>query len=1071
MNDSPAFALSEAGGAQLAALATLSSLGWHYVPRAQADRLRSGRRSEVFLNDILRSQLARLNNITWRERRHLFSEANIETAIRRLSGVRYDGVLRTNEVVTDLLQLGIALPQTIDDTAREWPFRYIDWDDWRANAFHMTAEYPVEWPGGGSIRPDLVLFVNGIPFAVIEVKSSREKTEQGITQTIRNQKADVGCPNLFFSVQLVLAANPHEPRYATVGTPLKFWSSWREREDAPDFSRKVVARSLDSIEAKHIFDDFAPHRRRFQALAEQGRESTRLDETLVALFRPERLLDMARRFTLFDGPVKKVARHQQVFAINSVLGRVQKLENGRRAGGVVWHTQGSGKSLTMVMLARTLTAAVKGARLVLVTDRTDLDDQIARTFAATGLAPQRARTGEHLIELIEERARVITTVIHKFRAALGKRRVVDRSSDIFVLVDESHRSQYGDLESLHARMREVFPQACFIGFTGTPIAKRERNTFRQFGPLFDPVYSMRDAVGDGAVVPLLYEGRHVEEDVDEQAIDIWFDRVTRGLSSAQANDLKRKMSRPRAIAGVASRLKCIAFDVSQHFTENFKGSGLKGQLVAPSKRDAIILKRLIDEFGEISAEVIISAPDQREGDTDIDEEVDDDVVAFWRRMMARYRGEETYNKGIIDAFKGPGDPDLLIVVDKLLTGFDAPRNTVLYLAKPLKEHGLLQAIARVNRIFDEDGAPPKPFGYIIDYCGVLRNLGDALSANDALAAFDDEDLAKALTDVADEARRLPSLHAALLDLFSGVANRFDEEAYAKALIDEALREEFYRRLGQFSRCLTVALSSRTFQEETPPERLQRWRTDEKRFVALREHVRARYAEKVDWSDYEHRVRTLLDQHVTAHEVITVVEPLNVFDEGAIEAARAGKTRSDASIADEIAHRALQVIEEKWEQDPVFFEKFSKLIRDAIDAFRRGRLEEKAYLAEVRRLRDSAERREDADDPTPEAIRGKSHETAFWGIARRELAKAGFDRDGVAVDIAEAVTRIVAQHRVIGWQSDRDTENRIRNDIDDFFFDEVIGRRKLAVDPAVLDAIMDDVIASARVRMADDGRIH
>lgn len=1070
MSNSPEFALTEAGGAQLATLATLSSLGWHYVGRSDADKMRRGRRSHVLLDDILRKQLARLNHISWRDRRHLFSEANVETAIRRLSGVRYDGVLRTNEMVTDLLQLGIALPQTVDETAREWPFRYIDWGDWRANAFHMAAEFPVEWQGGASIRPDLVLFVNGIPFAVIEVKSSREKTEQGITQTIRNQKTDVGCPNLFFSVQLVLAANPHEPRYATLGTPLQFWSSWKEREDAPDLVRKVVSRALDPIEARHIFDDFAPHRSRFQALAEGGREPTQLDETLVALFRPERLLDMARRFTLFDGPAKKVARHQQVFAINSVIGRVQKLENGRRAGGVVWHTQGSGKSLTMVMLARALTTSVPGARLVLVTDRTDLDDQITRTFASTGLSPQRARTGEHLIELIEERARVITTVIHKFRAALGKRRVVDRSTEIFVLVDESHRSQYGDLDSLHARMREVFPQACFIGFTGTPIAKRERNTFRQFGPLFDPVYSMRDAVSDGAVVPLLYEGRHVEESVNEQAIDTWFERVTRGLSSAQANDLKRKMSRPRAVAGVAARLKCIAFDVSQHFAEAYKGSGLKGQLVAPSKRDAIALKQLIDEFGEITAEVIISAPDQREGDTDIDEGADDVVVAFWRRMMARYRGEEAYNKAIIEGFKGPADPDLLIVVDKLLTGFDAPRNTVLYLAKPLKEHSLLQAIARVNRIFDEDGAPPKPFGYIVDYCGVLRNLGDALSANDALASFDAEDLAKALTDVAEEARRLPSFHAALLDLFSGVANHFDEEAYARALLDEALREEFYRRLGQFSRCLTVALSSRTFLEETPPDRLQRWRADEKRFVALKEHVRARYAEKVDWTDYEHRVRTLLDQHVSAHEVITVVEPLNVFDDGAIEAARAGK-RSDASVADEIAHRALQVIEEKWEQDPVFFEKFSKLIRDAIDAFRRGRLEEKAYLDEVRRLRDATERREDADDPTPDALRGKSHETAFWGIARRELAKAGFDRDGVAVDIAEAVTRIVSQHRVIGWQNDRDAENRIRNDIDDFFFDEVIGRRKLAINSRVLDAIMDDVIASARVRMAGDGRVH
>jgi type I restriction enzyme R subunit len=1076
MTESPQFSLSEAGREQLQALMTLSALGWRYVTRAEVDRQRRHRRTGVLLEDTLRAQLAVLNRIRAGGHPHAFSEGNIETAVERLKDVRFDGLMRTNERQTDLIQLGVALPQTVEGQSRERPFRYINWgldaDNTRANAFHMTSEFPVDWPEGASIRPDIVLFVNGIPFAVIEVKRSQEKVAQGISQHLRNQKPDLGAPNLFFTAQLLIAANSHEPRYATVGTPAKFWSAWREREDAPDYVAEVVNRAIDTTDHDAIFQDFGLHRRKHDGLREAGdRFVTPLDEMLVSLCRPERILDLARRFTLFDGGVKKVARHQQYFAVKDLLKRVEARDGaGRRAGGVVWHTQGSGKSLTMVMLAKALAMSVPTARVVLVTDRTDLDDQIDKTFKATGLSPERAKTGEHLVELIEAKAPVVTTLVHKFKAGLNKRRMVDASSDIFLLVDESHRSQYGDMESLHQKMRDVLPGACLIGFTGTPIAKKERNTFTKFGPLVQPVYSMKDAVADGAVVPLLYEGRHVEEDIDEDAVDAWFDRVTVGLTDTQKADLKRKMSRPRTLMGVSARLRCIAFDVSRHFTDNFQPDRLKGQLVAPSKRDAITLKKLLDEFGEVTSEVIISGPDQREGEHAIDEESDDEVVKFWRRMMERHGGEESYNKTIISKFKGPSEPDILIVVDKLLTGFDAPRNTVLYMARPLREHGLLQAIARVNRVFDEDGAPEKPYGFIIDYCGVLRHLGEALTANDALRDFDEADLQQSVSAIADEARTLPQKHAALLDLFAGVSNVYDEEAYARELADDALRDDFYRRLSEFSCTLTVAVSSRTFVEETPPDRLQRWRTDEKRFLALRAHVKARYADAVDWSEYERRVRSLLDQHLTAHEVTTIVEPLAVFDDGAIEAARSEKKRSDASIADEIAHRTLRTIEEKWDEDPTFFEKFSKLIRQTIDDFRRGRLEEKAYLERIRSQRDKLDARDDEDDPTPHELRGKGNETAFWGIARKELRRAAIDDPDLPVKISVSLADIIESHRRVGWQHDRDIQNDMRNAMDDFFFDVVMGSGGPEIEPAVMDSIINEVLSAARVRMQDDGRV-
>jgi len=1066
MSASPKFTTSEAGGPQLQALNTLVNCGWRYVTRAEGDQWRDGRRTLPFLESQLRADLARINRIQHDGRAHPFSEANIDTAVRRLTDRIPEGVVRANERMTDDLMLGIALPQTIGATAREWPFKFIDWDDWRANTFQVTSEYTVTEAGGPTIRVDLVLFVNGIPLGIIEVKASHVSSEQGVSQQIRNQKTGEGVPALFYSAQLLIAANSHDPRYGTVGTPRKLWSVWKEKEDTADFISQVVNRPLDSVEGKRVAPDFAPYMKRHHGLMEEHRFVTPLDETLVGLCRPERFIRLVRRYMLFDGPQKKVARYQQVITVENLLKRVEEKDaKGRRRGGVVWHTQGSGKSLTMVMLAKAIAMKVPAARIVIVTDRTDLDDQISKTFKATGQEPKRAATGEHLLSLIENKTPVITTVIHKFRAGLNKRRVADNSADIFVLVDESHRSQYGNLDSLHARMREVLPNACFIAFTGTPIAKRERSTFAKFGELVQPSYSMRNAVEDKAVVPLLYEGREVVTDVDESQIDRWFEVHTRDLSDEQRADLKRKMSRAREIEGIESRLQSIAFDVGQNFATNFKRTGLKGQLAAPSKRAAIQLKKLFDTFGVVTTEVVISAPEMRESEDEVDESDDDIVRSFWRKMMERYGGEEAYNKTIIEQFKGPGDPDIVIVVDKLLTGFDAPRNTVLYLARRLKEHALLQAIARVNRVFDEEGAPDKPFGFIIDYNGILKDLADALASYDALQGFSEEDIARSVTAIQDEAAKVPAAHAALLDIFKGVSNTFDAEAYARLLSDEEARDDFYRRLSEFSRAFTVALASPSFVEGTKPDLLKRWKDDLGRFTSLRASVSLRYSERVDWREYEKRIRHLLDRHVVSREVVGVVEPLNIFDDIAIEARRKDKVETDASIADTIAHQLTRSIEEKWDEDPIFFEKFSKLIQATIADFHKGRIDELSYLAKIRELRDKVQNRQDDTDQTPARVRSDSHAQVFWRLARRNLDGVGLADPELAADIALELSTIIQRRRKVGWQNDRDVENAIRNDVDDFFFEELRAKRGLIIDPGILDTIVDDVLASARVRLA------
>jgi len=1065
MTRSPQFTTSEAGGAQLQALQTLINCGWRYVTRAEADQWRADRRTLPFLETQLRSDLARINRIFVDGRAHSFSEANIDAAVRRLAERVPEGVVRANERMTDDLMLGVAVPQTIGATAREWPFRYIDWSDWRANTFQVTSEYVVSEAGGPTIRSDLVLFVNGIPLGVIEVKASHVSSDEGVGQQIRNQKTGEGVPALFYSAQLLVAANSHDPRYGTVGTPRKLWSVWKEREDPAGFASEIVNRIIDDIAHKRIAADFAPHMKRHTGLMEAGRMTTPLDETLVGLCRPERFMRLIRRYMLFDGPAKKVARYQQVATIETALKRAEERDSaGRRRGGVVWHTQGSGKSLTMVMLAKSLFMANANVRIVIVTDRTDLDDQITKTFRATGHEPKRAATGENLLMLIENKTPVITTLIHKFRAGLNKRRVVDASPDIFVLVDESHRSQYGNLDSLHARMREVLPSACFIAFTGTPIAKKEKSTFAKFGDLVQPSYSMRDAVADKAVVPILYEGREILADVDEEQIDRWFEAHTRGLSRDQIADLKRRMSRARELEGVESRLQAIAFDVGQHFAMNFKGTGLKGQLAASSRRAAIQLKKVFDIFGAVTTEVVISAPDMRESEDEVDESDDDVVRSFWRKMMQRYGGEEAYNKTIIEQFKGPDDPDIVIVYEKLLTGFDAPRNTVLYIARRLREHGLLQAIARVNRVFDDENAPEKPFGYVIDYTGILKDLGKALATYDALQGFSEEDIAQSVVAIREEANKVPGAHAALLDVFKSVSNTFDAEAYARLLADEAVRDEFYRRLSTFSRAFTVALASPSFVESTKADLLKRWRDDLGRFTSLRAAVSLRYAERVDWRDYEKRIRHLLDRHIVARNVVKIVEPLNIFDDISIDAKRKKKSETDASVADTIAHQLTRSMEEKWDEDPIFFEKFSKLIRDTINDFHEGRISDLSYLEKIRLLRDQVLHREDDANVAPKKLHHDPHAQVFWGLAARNLKSAIDDQDLVA-DIALRISDIIQNRRKVGWQNDKDVENLIRNDIDDFFFEEIRGRRGLFIDPGIFDSLIDDILASARVRLA------
>ena len=437
--------------------------------------------------------------------------------------------------------------------------------------------------------------------------------------------------------------------------------------------------------------------------------------------------------------------------IRSTLARIKRIETqGTHQGGVIWHTQGSGKSLTMVMLARAmvLDSELINPRIILVTDRDDLDKQLGNTFTACGLSKERATSGRNLVRHLKNKVGIITTLIHKFDKGWTAEKYVDESPYIFVLVDESHRTNFG---SLAARMRQMLPNACYLGFTGTPLLKKEKNNFAKFGGLIEPHYSIKQAVADEAVLPLLYEGRLVEMEQNKAAIDLWFDRHTADLNKEQKADLKKKYARAEMLNKTDQVVYMQAFDISEHYRANWQGTGFKAQLVAPRKEVALKYHEFLNTIGIVSSEVIISGPDTREGHDEVDAGPSDEVGKFWIKMMKRFGSEEEYTKQIINQFKHGDAPEVLIVVDKLLTGFDAPRNTVLYLCRTLTEHTLLQTIARVNRLYEG-----KDFGYIIDYASVLGELDKALTMYEV---FDEEDLAGTLTSINVVVAKLPQRYS------------------------------------------------------------------------------------------------------------------------------------------------------------------------------------------------------------------------------------------------------------------------------------------------------------------------
>lgn len=1062
---------------QIPAIQLLMKLGYTYLSPEEALELRGGKTTNVLLETVLRKQLHKINSIQLSSTKTAsFSDANIENGIQALKDIPMnEGYMAACEHVYNLLTLGKALEQSIDGDKKSFTLQYIDWQNPHNNVFYVTEEYSVmRSTSKDHYRPDVVLFVNGIPLCIIECKrpDMDKPLEQAISQHLRNQNEE-GIRKLYVYSQLLIAACTFQAKYATTDTKEKHWATWKEQHSSSDAEQEaknhlqtLINTQLSSEQHQALLQNREPYERNYMlSLEKETRSVSQQDEYLYNLCRPERLLDLCKNFILFDAGVKKITRYQQYFAIKKIAKRIQTFENGKRKGGVIWHTQGSGKSLTMAMLARTIAQQIQNPKIVLVTDRVDLDQQITNTFKGVDVPVLNAATGNQLVDLLKSKSdAVITTIINKFEAAVNQLKTPLDSPNIFVLIDEGHRTQYG---TFNVKMQKVLPNACFLAFTGTPLMKFEKSTAAKFGGIID-TYTVINAVADGAVVPIIYEGRHALQDVNREAIDRYFNKVSEPLGDYQRADLKKKFSRADQINKTEQRIHNIAWDIVEHYTANWgldktgERSGFKGMVVCPDKLTAVRYKEMFDQIDRVSTEVIMSPPDDREGYEDAYGEPADKVVAYWKKMESKHG--RNFEANIINQFKNSDEPELLIVVDKLLTGFDEPRVIVMYVCRKLREHTLLQAIARVNRV-----TQGKDNGFIIDYEGIIGELDQAMHTYSGIGDFEAEDLEGTFTNIDEEIAKLPQLHSELHDLFKTITNKMDPIAYSALLADEAKRVEFYQKLSAFARCLKMALSSLAFENKTPEKTKDQYKKDLKFFVSLRNAVINEYSDKVDFRQYEKQLQKLLDQHVTTNEVIRLTDQVDIMDREAFEE-ELEKVLGAAAKAETIASRTDKHISEKMDEDPAFYKKLSELIQQTIADYRAHRISELEFLKKAKELSEQAISRK--GDDVPQALQQRDVAQAFYRLLLDDFKEKIEDSAAlkqltveVAITIDSLIQNTILDQNkpIVDWQSKSNLIGHLHIAIEDYLIDEVRDKFDIPLSFDEMDEIKKHCIDIAKIR--------
>jgi type I restriction enzyme, R subunit len=880
--------------------------------------------------------------------------------LQKVAGDSSKSLYDRNAEVYRLLRYGVKLkPEVGENTVTVW---LVDWTDWRANHFAFAEEVTVAGvtAKASSKRPDIVLYVNGIALGVLELKRSTVSVSEGIRQNLDNQRKEFIEP-FFSTMQWVMAGNDTEGlRYGTIQTPEKYYLQWVEES------------------------------------GEFAAEPNLLDRQVLQVCQPARLLELIHDFVVFDAGTKKLCRQNQYFGVKAAQDFVR-----RREGGIIWHTQGSGKSLTMVWLAKWILGNRTGARALIITDRTELDEQIEKVFIGVSEKIVRTKSGADLIEKLNAPDdSLLCSLVHKFggkeseddAAAEGAKEFIESlkrlprdfkaKGDIHVFVDECHRTQSGDL---HDAMKALLPNAVFIGFTGTPLLKADKRKSIEIFGRYIHTYKFDQAVREGVVLDLRYEARDVDQSITSQKkIDEWFGAKTKGLNNLAKAQLKQKWGTMQRVLSSKSRLQMIANDILMDM--NIKprladGHG-NAMLVAGSIYEACKYFDLFEatELKGKCAVVTSYAPKVADAKGETTGEGETDTLVkydIYRRMLADWfdepaetavhkadKFELAVKKKFVDE---PGQMKLLIVVDKLLTGFDAPSATYLYIDKQMRDHGLFQAICRVNRLDGDD----KDYGYIVDYKDLFKSLEGAVKdyTSGALDGYDKEDVKGLLQDRLEKAREdLEEAREAVKALCEPVLAPRDSAAYLRYFCAqqsgsaEQLKDNEAKRLKLYKFTATLlrayaAIANELDQAGYTPAEIAAIQAEVDHFTKVRDEVRLASGDYVDLKAFEPAMRYLIDTYIRAEES----EKLSAFDDlsliqlivergaAAVDSLPAGIRKSEAAVAETIENNVRRLIINESPVDPAYYEKMSKLLDALIAERRKGVLGYKEYLEQIAAL--------------------------------------------------------------------------------------------------------------------------
>ena len=963
-----------------------------------------------------------------------------------------------NREVYGLLRYGVKVrPGVGEQTITVW---LIDWENPGNNDFAIAEEVTVV--GENTKRPDLVLYVNGIALGVLELKRSTVSVTEGIRQNLDNQKKEF-IRSFFATVQLMMAGNDTEGlRYGVIETAEKYWLQWKEAEVHPAAGDNPLLRELSQLCNK------------------------------------TRLLEIIHDFIVFDAGVKKICRHNQYFGARTAQEHVK-----RREGGIIWHTQGSGKSLTMVWLAKWIREHMTGGRVLIITDRTELDEQIETVFKGVREEIRRTKSGADLVRVLNAGDEwLICSLIHKFGASeegdidafvedihSHLPRGFHARGKIFVFVDECHRTQSG---KLHDAMKALLPEAVLIGFTGTPLLKDDkRRSIETFGPYIH-AYKYDEAVSDGVVLDLRYEARDIDQNITSQArIDQWFELKTRGLTDVAKAQLKQRWGTMRRVLSARDRLEKIVADIllDMETRDRLKSGRGNAMLVSGSIYSACRFFEMFQQTDLAGKCAIVTsykpAPADIKGE-ETGEGLTEKLRQYgiYRNMLAAHFNEpedtamkkvERFEQEVKKRFVyEPGQMKLLIVVDKLLTGFDAPPATYLYIDKPMQDHGLFQAICRVNRLDDED----KEYGYIIDYKDLFRSLEQSIQdyTGEAFGGYDEADVRGLLKDRLQQGReRLEEAREAVKALCEPVEPPRDTAAYLRFFCaaesgnagqlkdNEPKRVALYKRTAAFLRAY-ANLANEMREAGYSDAEVQEIKAEVNHYEKVRKEVKLASGDYIDMKMYEPAMRHLLDTYIRAEESekllafddLTLVQLIVKRGEKAFDVLPEGIRNDPEAVAETIENNVRRLIIDETAVNPRYYGKMSGLLDALILQRKQEAVDYKAYLAKIVELARKV-RSPETGTSYPSSINSGALRSFFDNL---QGAKVSQERPLMrystepAVDVLEAkaldLDRAIRDVKKADWRGNKFKEREVRNAI----------RSELGDDESLVDAIFEIVKAQS-----------